>query len=494
MKTTRVTKTASLLLLAGSLLAVAARPAAAADFYLDAVAYDATMPDLAVVRMWGFAACDATFATCGAPSSPGPTLQIPAAEPAPTVLNIHLKNELATPISLLIPDQLAPLAPVKFDDGSGRMRTRSMTAETAPGAVGLYSWPAFRPGTFLYQSGTQPQVQVQMGLLGAVTYDAALGQAYPGVPYDSEVLLVFSEIDPALHAAVVDGSYGTPAYPSTFDYRPAYFLVNGAPYSVGDAPLPAGATGGRTLLRLVNGGLMHRVPQILGVDLSFIAEEGQPYPFGELRYNTLLAAGTTQDAILAPTAAGIFTLFDRMLNLTTKQATGGGMYVQLQVATGGAGLTSAGMHTLASGPQMLASSGTPDLHLAPHQLTAIAPALTKKVPRKVVLPRTQPLPRQILQVVSQRPLGSEQTVQTKAGQPVTIVLVKKNKSGNSTDPRSVAIVVQPRLGSKLINNHDGTVTFVPSGRYIPSDTFDYTTRDRSGAVSEPVTVLVEIVK
>ena len=331
MKRTIASRTGYLLLGVGCLVILSAQPAAAADFYLKASAYDLTLPDTTVVRMWGFASCNSTFLTCGQPSSPGPTLQIPDSEPAPTVLNIQVKNELPASVSLVIPAQLAPLTPVKFTDATGRIRTAALTAETAPGAVGVYTWPSFRPGTFLYHSGSQPQVQVQMGLLGAITYNAGVGQAYSGVGYDSDVLLVYSEIDPVLHAAVANLTYGTAAYPSTFDYKPTYFLVNGLPYAAGQTPLTAGIANTRVLVRLVNGGLLHRAPQILGAYLSFVAENGQPYPYPSQRYGTLLPAGGTMDALFLPSDARAYPLYDRMLHLTSNQVTGGGAYAFLAV-------------------------------------------------------------------------------------------------------------------------------------------------------------------
>ena len=94
-----------------------------------------------------------------------------------------------------------------------------------------YTWTNVKPGTYLYQSGTQPQVQVQMGLYGAVTKNAVdvvtgptpvRGQAYAATAtqaaaafqYDNQATLLYSEIDPDLHvAAIVDRrppTYGTP--------------------------------------------------------------------------------------------------------------------------------------------------------------------------------------------------------------------------------------------------------------------------------------------
>jgi FtsP/CotA-like multicopper oxidase with cupredoxin domain len=59
-------------------------------------------------------------------------------------------------------------------DGSGRVV--SMTAETPPGGTQEYLFTGLKPGTFLYESGTHQAVQVQMGLYGAMTKDAAAGE------------------------------------------------------------------------------------------------------------------------------------------------------------------------------------------------------------------------------------------------------------------------------------------------------------------------------
>ncbi|PKN55213.1 MAG: hypothetical protein CVU56_22565 [Deltaproteobacteria bacterium HGW-Deltaproteobacteria-14] len=354
------------LLLAGSALALTTSAAHAADFYLVARGFDATLPDGAVVPMWGFAECDATFTSCGPTTSPGPTLRVPPGEPSPVVLNLHVRNELAVPTSAYIPDQLAALSPVKFTDAMGRARVRSLTAETPAGGDGLYTWPDLRPGTYLYHSGTHPQVQVQMGLLGVLVYDAAPGVAYPGVPYDAEALLVYSEIDPALHAAVADGTYGTPAYPSTFDYKPTYFLVNGAPYTPGTPPLSVGEPGDRVLLRLVNAALGHRAPQLLGGYLSLVAEEGHPLAFPGERYGTFLGAGTTQDAIFVAGAEGVYPIYDRMGSLTTNNVSGGGSYAFLSVAHNAlvnvtpAPLSGSPAAGRPSAPQQDLTPGTPD--------------------------------------------------------------------------------------------------------------------------------------
>ena len=76
----------------------------------------------------------------------------------------------------------------------------------APGSTRTYSFTATHAGTYLYESGLVPNTQYQtaMGLHGAlVVHPATAGQAYDAAAtaYDSDAVLVLSEIDPSLNAA-----------------------------------------------------------------------------------------------------------------------------------------------------------------------------------------------------------------------------------------------------------------------------------------------------
>ena len=96
-----------------------------------------------------------------------------------------------------------------------------------------YTWTGIKAGTYLYQSGTHPALQIQMGLYGPFQYlPSTPGRAYsdPSTSFDIEKAVLLSEIDPALHTAVANNTYGT-SMTSTIDYNPRYFLVNGEPYS-----------------------------------------------------------------------------------------------------------------------------------------------------------------------------------------------------------------------------------------------------------------------
>ena len=254
---------------------------------------------------------------------PGPRLVVPAGQG----LTVNIVNELPVPTSILIPGQSLPLAAGAIAPAVARNtdgRVRSFVHETPAAVAGVagpavsYNWPDVQPGTYLYHSGTHPAVQVQMGLYGAATkntVEATVGtpaESYPGAAFDAEVLLLAGEIDPALHAAVFDGSYGTAAYPSTLQYSPRYFLVNGVATDAA-APAVTVPVGSRLLLRFVNAGLMDHVPQLLGSHISVLAEDGKPYPYPREQASLLLAAGKSIDAIVVPAAAGDYPVFDRRL-------------------------------------------------------------------------------------------------------------------------------------------------------------------------------------
>jgi FtsP/CotA-like multicopper oxidase with cupredoxin domain len=329
-------------------LGLANAPVAAVDYYLCAGAVSKTMPDSVAVPMWGFAqvASGAVQVGCSAGATvPGPKLTVPVGDS----LTIHLYNDgLPEPVSLVIPGQAVSdgSSPVFFTDAQGRQRVRSFTHETDPGSAQTYSWSNLGSGTYTYHSGTHPQVQVQMGLYGAVTKDAAAGEAYSGVSYDAERDLFYSEVDPALHAAVDDGSYGTTGPTSTLDYIPKYFLLNGYdssgnPVDVTIGPsipptcIDSGLTqGDRILLRLYNAGLRELTPTMLGAHFDVVAEGGKKYPFAPSQYSVLLQPGSTKDLVFTPSREGRFSVVDRRLNLTDAAATGGGFQTCLLVGGG----------------------------------------------------------------------------------------------------------------------------------------------------------------
>jgi VCBS repeat-containing protein len=347
------------LLLLVAALSTMATQARAAEFWLRAGATTKPLPGGAPdVPVWGYALCHGGFGTCDPVTVPGPELSVAAGD---TALTVHLRNDLPEPTSLVVPGQRATMTPVWFEPGTpgpvtyggarpaGNVtaRVRSFTHEAPPGGSADYVWTSLRPGTYLYESGTHPQVQVQMGLYGALVQNAvdaappARAQAYLGVEYDRAVTIVYGEVDPALHAAVDGGAYGTTGPTSTFDYQPKYFTVGGEPYAAGAPPLASVTGGERVLLRFVNAGLRTHVPMVLGAYMEMIAEDGSPYPWlGHPRQQVTaeLPAAKTLDAVVTPINVGPgdarLPILDRRLDVTNAGAPDGGLIAFLAVSPG----------------------------------------------------------------------------------------------------------------------------------------------------------------
>jgi hypothetical protein len=324
------------------------------------------------IPMWAFVETNTCPTTTPVTWSVGPKIVVPTSEG----LTINLLNCLPTgsePVSIVIPGQAMPdgFAPVFVGN-----LVRSFVQEAAPGgSPQTYTWSSIQPGTYLYQSGTHPQVQVQMGLYGAVTKNyaeagATPAEAYAGVPYTEQRDLFFSEVDPALHAAVAAGTYGTPAGPtSTLAYYPKYFLLHGwdgtawVDVSIDTDPIPPACIDGgigqgdRLLLRMYNAGLRELAPMLIGSHFDLVAEGGKKSPFARTQYQTLLVPGSTQDAIFTSGYEGDFKLIERRLNLTDAAATGGGM--QTCITVGGVANTAPVVAITAPADGFSADQGVP---------------------------------------------------------------------------------------------------------------------------------------
>ena len=207
---------------------------------------------------------------------------------------------------------LAPLSAVNFDNGNikGTLIGRSLGTLSEPSTGDAESYPF---------SGNLP-------VLDPV--------AYHGVFYNTEVILCFSEIDPALHNAIATNDYGPgKSMASTINYEPKYFLINGKPYTSGQAPLSAGEPNDRVLLRLLNAGLETHVPVLNDFYGTLVAEDGYQYKYAKEQYSIILPAAQTKDVIIIPRTEGLYPVYDRRLRLTDANASSGGMLAYLNVST-----------------------------------------------------------------------------------------------------------------------------------------------------------------
>ncbi len=163
------------------------------------------------VLIWGYANGG------GRAQIPGPTMIVNQGD----VVTVTLTNALVGQnVSIVFPGQQGvTAAPV-----SGGTAPGLITLEAQPGGTVQYTFVASHPGTYLYQSGTNPDLQVEMGLSGALIVRPALGAncAYnhAGSCFDREYLFFLTEMDPRIHQVVE--FQGTAALANT-NYLSTYF-------------------------------------------------------------------------------------------------------------------------------------------------------------------------------------------------------------------------------------------------------------------------------
>jgi FtsP/CotA-like multicopper oxidase with cupredoxin domain len=112
----------------------------------------------------------------------------------------------------------------------------TLTQEAANGGSVTYTFQATTPGTYEYHSGTRSDLQVEMGLYGAIVVRPSTlpagctGAAYshPDTCFDREYLFLLSEIDLQVHQAAEDQRSGPgPIDVGTGEFHSVYWLLNG---------------------------------------------------------------------------------------------------------------------------------------------------------------------------------------------------------------------------------------------------------------------------
>jgi FtsP/CotA-like multicopper oxidase with cupredoxin domain len=252
----------------------AAGVTSSSTFNLNAGPGYSSQPDGELIYSWGYGCSNpgnagasfspagfATIGFCPSMQMPGPTLIVKEG----TTFTVTLTNSLpavAGNTSILFPG----LA-VATSGGTAGL----LTAEAAPGGAVTYTVTAAigTAGTHPYYSGTQPDLQIEMGLFGAVVVipantpanctatetgrvdwrqaPSAYGPPASGgadasamTCYDREYLVQWSEMDPNIHLQVQNqvkqiascASTGAMTCPSALNvvtepYHPNYFMING---------------------------------------------------------------------------------------------------------------------------------------------------------------------------------------------------------------------------------------------------------------------------
>lgn len=252
--------------------------------------------------MWGYAN------GAGAMQYPGPTLIVNQGD----VVTVNLSNQLTMPVSIVFPGQAA----VAATGGTQGLLTR----EAAPGGAETvsYTFTASQPGTYTYYSGTRPELQIEMGLVGALIVRPTANpatQAYnhPDSQFDHEYLFLLSEMDPIIHDQVAAGNM---ALVDNTTYFPVYWMINGRtgpdtmtpannpllpnqPYN----SMPMMHPGEKVLLRMIGGGRDMHPFHTHGNHHKVIARDGRLLSSGvgadlaEMAFTTTVVPGSTADAI-----------------------------------------------------------------------------------------------------------------------------------------------------------------------------------------------------
>ena len=213
---------------------------------------------------------------------PGPTLIVTQGQ----TITVNLTNTLPQPTSIVFPGQ----GQVTATGGVDGLLTKEAAAN---GGTVTYTFTAAQPGTYIYHSGTRPDLQVEMGLLGALIvrpsgFDQTTNRTaygHPDTAYDHEYLFLLSEMDPYVHDLV---DFGFPQYVDNTTAFPAFWFINGrngvdtaAPDGVPWQPnQPYGALARtrpneKVLLRIIGGGRNLHAFHPHGAHSKIIARDGR---------------------------------------------------------------------------------------------------------------------------------------------------------------------------------------------------------------------------
>lgn len=258
-------------------------------FSLTATSDYVSTPDGNSLYMWSYGPSGGSF------QLPGPTLCVTSG----AAVTVVLHNTLPEPTSIVFPGQSQVLAdgrPAQPEtDAAGALTSLTTSAAANSGSV-TYTFTAGSPGTYLYESGTDVQKQVQMGLFGALVVRPAGHSDWENDRPDSafdpahEYLYMLSEVDPDLHLAVERRR----AYDFS-KFKARYFMINGRsmpdtiapnhaewlpnqPYGalIHIRPYDAVSNSKPALIRYLNAGSVSYPFHPHGSDEQLIARDGRP--------------------------------------------------------------------------------------------------------------------------------------------------------------------------------------------------------------------------
>ena len=275
-----------------------------------AMAGEVSTPDGGAIHFWGYQE-DSNLGGLPAgalPQYPGPTLILDQN----STISIALTSELPhnQRASIIFPGHS-----VTASGGATGLVTQESTgaADTV-----TYTFTATEPGTYTYYSGTQTELQVEMGMVGTIIVRPLMGEGYAynhaDTQFDHEYLFLLTSMDPMIHQQVEQGLIADVDLTARW---PVYWFINGRAgpddligANVGWLPhqpyncTPRMTPGQKVLVRMVGGDQDQHPLHLHGNHYREIARYGRllttnnPDVLGSRqRFTTLSVPGQTVDAI-----------------------------------------------------------------------------------------------------------------------------------------------------------------------------------------------------
>lgn len=288
-------------------------------------------PEGGRILIWGYANAN------GSVQYPGPTLIVNQGDTVTVTLTNAL--DVPEPVSIVFPgQQVTAIAGIGGPTAQGQLTLEagpptmdSNGVIVAAGGRVRYTFTATNAGTYVYHSGTHPDLQVEMGLVGALIVRPVVGgvpvanQAYedPGTAFDVEYLFLLTEMDPNFHQQIENGRL---ADVDTTTFFPVVWFINGRcapdtmaqpfvkwlptqPYNC----MPMMRPGEKLLMRVIGGGRDVHPFHFHGNNAWTIAKDGRLLEsapgagpdLGPSLFTISPTPGETVDAIFEWTGAGL---------------------------------------------------------------------------------------------------------------------------------------------------------------------------------------------
>ncbi len=308
---------------------------ATSTFSLVAAPGELSTPEGNSLYFWGYGTNDAQYS--------GPTLVVNQG----SVVSVYLTNKLPVRTSILFPGQ-TNVTVTTFSGGTNVGLLTREAQEASLGGTGggvvRYQFTAGAPGTYMYHSGTRPDLQIEMGLVGALIVRPAgfdpgnvatwTGYAHPDSAFDHEFLMLLSDMDDQIHNAVelqVQAAASVPVggLPIVADFSKrmaVYWFINGRcgpdtmlPKLHSSLPVqpydcfPLFRPGEKVLMRVIGGGSDEHPLHHHGNHARLIAQDGRllqsPGGVGAdlsfMEFTIASTPGGTIDSIFSWTGAGL---------------------------------------------------------------------------------------------------------------------------------------------------------------------------------------------